>query len=353
MSFDLKKYYRHIDSSHIDNTKLSVFSKVEYIPLYAIHIYHDKNNSINRELDSDEDFIYPRLKNLADNRISRYADLFQNLNGDRTMRSIAYSFKSNDLDQTVFVSNGIITDEYGNILLLLTVKKEYFTSICEIYNHSDEEIDFSNLVLFVADEFFKNPIYNYLWKKIEKEFYYDAISKGVKIEVDTIDVITKKCFNDGIDVNFDTIDEFHNYLNNDIYTNIVNVYREAAEERQKLEHEIRRQRQERNDILNSLSRDERKFYRQAEYDTYDATYEEILAFVQRIQDLPRFRGFNDFVQTSTRLAVFINGIDNHIDVFADHINMSVEEMIENGLFTMEQLVEPEPAFTFVDENTSE
>lgn len=219
MSFELMNRFHHIEENYCVQDELSVSSYMKYIPIYAISMYHQRNDfSFSVNLPENE-FIYSKLKPVTNERISRYTDLFSMLNGFRSTRSIAYQYKYNDEEYNTFASHGILTDEIGSILLVLTIHKDQFF---DFYNEIINDVkDYSKLKLFVSKELFTNPKYSLLWRKVEKEYYYNAIAEGVDVEILSSDVIHSFIYSDGLDVNFSSITEFQNHVNNEVYDDFI------------------------------------------------------------------------------------------------------------------------------------
>ena len=217
MSFELERRFRRISDNDIDS-KVGVSLFVDYIPFYAVHAYNSTVTGLQRY--SESEFEYPVFKNKGESRISRYADLFSYLNGDSQAKSVAYSFKNKDDDYTAYVSHGIMRDDSDNILLALAIQRDYFQEFYNAFSNS-VDIDYSKLTLFVANDFITNQKYSYLWKKVEKEYYYGAIEKGCIIEVRDSSYIESILFQDGINVKFDNLTEFHQFLNDSMYNTFV------------------------------------------------------------------------------------------------------------------------------------
>lgn len=245
MSFELMKRFNYVDDNQFILDELSVSMYMQYLPVYTFNIYHQKsslsfNNNVNL---AGQEFIYPKLKQVTSERISRYSDLFQMLNGGRTLKSIAYEYKFKDEKYNAFVGQGILTDEIGSVLLVLTIHKDKFL---DFYNEiTNDEVDYSKLKLFVSKDLFSNPKYSLLWRKIEKEYYYNAISEGVDVEILSSDRIEKLIYSDGINVDFSNITEFQNHLNNEVYNNFIQFVTDSEntrleEERLEAEREVQR-----------------------------------------------------------------------------------------------------------------
>ena len=222
--FELKRNFHSVDDS-MKSGKLAVSLYVDYVPFYAINSFHSKHDVVLE----GENFVFPVLKNDDSFRISRYADLFQYLNGDVRLRSIAYSFKEKDTDHTAFVSHGILRDELNRVLMVLTIHKDYIIDFHRAMMENDE-IDYSKFTLFISRDLVTQSKYIYLWRKIEKDYYYEAIAKNVIVEIRDPLYINKLIFQDGVNVNFGNITEFHNYLNNELYESFVQEIRNETQE---------------------------------------------------------------------------------------------------------------------------
>lgn len=222
--FELKRNFHSVDDS-MKSGKLAVSLYVDYVPFYAINSFHSKHDVVLE----GENFVFPVLKNDDSFRISRYADLFQYLNGDVRLRSIAYSFKEKDTDHTAFVSHGILRDELNRVLMVLTIHKDYIIDFHRAMMENDE-IDYSKFTLFISRDLVTQSKYTYLWRKIEKDYYYEAIAKNVIVEIRDPLYINKLIFQDGVNVNFGNITEFHNYLNNELYESFVQEIRNETQE---------------------------------------------------------------------------------------------------------------------------
>lgn len=241
MSFELYKRFHNCSDKYFDNLSLSVSLYIKHIPIYAVNVFHQKTIlSINKNLNLPEhEFLYPKLINISSEKISRYTDLFTVLNGSRSLRSIAYDFKYKDEQHRAFASHGVLVNEIGDILLILTVHKDQFI---DFYNEvSNDIIDHSKLKLFVSKELFTDEKYSLLWRKIEKEYYYEAIKNDVIVEILPSFSIEKIVYNDGLDINFPTITEFHNHVNDDIYSSMLT----HAQDQQQIRIEEERLEQER------------------------------------------------------------------------------------------------------------
>ena len=235
MSFEINNVIKSFDEKSAEQYGLGVSLYTDYIPSYVVYTQYERVG-----IELTQVLTYPKLSldyATARGVYSRYSDLFRQLNGGRSANTISYTFKYNEQDHRIIIAPGIILDEYGNILLLLTVRKDYFPTYFNWYmnravGENEFDIDHSKLKLFVSKEFFSDAKYSMVWKKIEKEYYYGAIGKDVIIEVKPSIQIQHEIFNDGINVNYPTLNGLHQYLNVDIWDRMVQDEYEKEIERE-------------------------------------------------------------------------------------------------------------------------
>lgn len=273
MSFEIYKRLHYPSDNEVNPLSLSSSVFVDYVPMYSIDIYHNTltvNNGLlpNENLLPDNEFIYSKLIHKSDSRLSRYSDLFEKLNGGRSFKSISYVFKKDDEEHKIFAAKGAIFNEIGEVLLMLTVKKNKFKSLYQSIKNLDA-IDHNDLKLFVSKEFFSVDKYSKLWKKIEKDYYYDAIQKNIDVEIIPSSVIESIVYNDGLTFDFPTITDFQNFLNIDLHESLINYSHNRLEriEQQRIERRERRERE----------REERRLReRQENIDNYTELVDELL-----------------------------------------------------------------------------
>ena len=171
-----------------------------YIPLYAI------NHTYNNNMVLDGIFIYA-APNIAYSQCeNKYATttIIQTIKGSFSSNLKCFSNLSKSV--TIYAGNGVVLDEVGNILLLITVNAQ----------NPIIEID----TIFLSYDFYK-PNYKLLLKKIQEEIILPALQLGIEMRVVSSKKIKQEVFKpifQGIN-EFKTIEEYNKFLEEDLQKN--------------------------------------------------------------------------------------------------------------------------------------
>jgi hypothetical protein len=121
---------------------------------------------------------------------------------------------------TYFIGKGIIMDQQGKILLLTTVKKDFFKTYDIISKRSlSEEYDsfsYDNFVMFVSSELACKPEHSVFYRRLQKIYLNFCFEKGMEVRFLPSSIIEKNTFASSMHLRFNSIDQLDYHLRNEV-----------------------------------------------------------------------------------------------------------------------------------------
>ena len=187
----------------------------EYIPVYAISshtllTFKDSNTEVmeyNMPISGIQNYNYVRT----------YSDLIQRIRDSRG--PCKYNFKLAGVNHNLNVDRGIVYDNNENVLMCLTINKDYLFSV-------DSEVlktnpDYTQFVVFISN-LLDDPTYKNIKKKLNE--LYIGIAKEIGLDIVTTSRINNWLFKNNVKpLKFKSISEMNKHLKDEVPRRILEM----------------------------------------------------------------------------------------------------------------------------------
>jgi len=137
------------------------------------------------------------------------------------MKSLNYGNVSKYVftSSTYFITKGFITDDKGDILLALTIKKQCYKDNQEVSSYLSEyesTFTYDNFVLFISSELATNKKHSVLYRRLQNIYLNDCYEKGMEVRFLPSSVIEKNTFAVPFKLRFNSVTELDFHLRNEV-----------------------------------------------------------------------------------------------------------------------------------------